>query len=205
MTADQAPELNEKAQEILEAASDVFMAQGFGAASMDAIAKAAGASKATLYAYFPTKERLFAAVVQAECRRFGALVGAAFEGTDLRAALIEVASQHIRLVLSPKGMAAFRIVVAEAARLPELGRAFWEAGPKTIHRRLAERLERASALGEIAAPSPFRAAADLLALARAERHIGCALLAEPTPDEEEIGRMAEHAVDAFLRAYAPAR
>ena len=45
-----------KAESILAAAQRTFLANGFGAASMDAIAREAGASKATLYAYFTSKE-----------------------------------------------------------------------------------------------------------------------------------------------------
>ncbi len=41
-----------KRQLVLDAAASLFMAHGYGAVSMDAVARAAGVSKATLYAYF---------------------------------------------------------------------------------------------------------------------------------------------------------
>ena len=45
------------------------MAQGYGAVSMDAIARAAGVSKATLYAYFSSKDQLFATIIGEACRQ----------------------------------------------------------------------------------------------------------------------------------------
>jgi TetR/AcrR family transcriptional repressor of mexJK operon len=50
-----------KAESILAAAKRSFLAAGFGAVSMDAIAREAGVSKATVYAHFAGKEELFGA------------------------------------------------------------------------------------------------------------------------------------------------
>ncbi|HYE00120.1 MAG TPA: TetR/AcrR family transcriptional regulator [Alphaproteobacteria bacterium] len=50
-------------QRILEAAERVFAEQGFGGASMAAIAAAAGLPKANLHYYFGTKEGLYRAVL----------------------------------------------------------------------------------------------------------------------------------------------
>ena len=56
-----------KFDQVLEGAREVFLADGFGAANMDHVAKASGVSKATLYSYFADKESLFIAVVQTIC------------------------------------------------------------------------------------------------------------------------------------------
>src|SRR5436853_5369027 len=67
----QAPEMggdSAKRRQILEGARRVFLAQGFDAASMGEIARAAGVSKGTLYVYFENKEELFAAIVREECQ-----------------------------------------------------------------------------------------------------------------------------------------
>jgi len=50
-------------REMLGAASDVFTAFGYDLASMQAIADSAGVTKATLYAHFGDKERLFRDVI----------------------------------------------------------------------------------------------------------------------------------------------
>src|SRR6266850_2261135 len=66
-----------KAGAILAAAERAFLAGGFGAVTMDAIAHAAGVSKATVYAHFHGKEELFGAVIaHVSERRFHAFSGA---------------------------------------------------------------------------------------------------------------------------------
>src|SRR5690349_1273599 len=56
-----------KRRQILAGARKVFLMQGFDAASMGEIARAAGVSKGTLYVYFENKEQLFEQIVHAEC------------------------------------------------------------------------------------------------------------------------------------------
>ena len=63
---------------MIEAASGLFAEHGFGGVSMDDIAKASGITKPMLYAYFDSKEGLFAACARA--RRRGATRGAAEGG-----------------------------------------------------------------------------------------------------------------------------
>src|ERR1700692_4440775 len=61
-----------KAETILAAAERAFLASGFGAVTMDRIAREAGVSKATVYAHFTGKEALFGAVIaHVSERRFG--------------------------------------------------------------------------------------------------------------------------------------
>ncbi len=55
---------SEKSRVILAGALEVFTTQGYAAASMDRIAKAAGVSKPTLYSHFKNKEGLFIALIQ---------------------------------------------------------------------------------------------------------------------------------------------
>ena len=58
---------NAKRRQIVDGARAVFLSQGFDAASMNDIARAAGVSKGTLYVYFRHKEQLFEAIVEQEC------------------------------------------------------------------------------------------------------------------------------------------
>ena len=56
---------DERPDEILDAALEVFGAQGFAGARLEDIARQAGVSKGTLYLYFDSKEALFRAMVRA--------------------------------------------------------------------------------------------------------------------------------------------
>lgn len=55
-----------KRAEILAAARAQFLERGYDGASIDPITAAAGVSKPTVYAHFPTKEALLEAVVRGE-------------------------------------------------------------------------------------------------------------------------------------------
>jgi AcrR family transcriptional regulator len=71
----------ERREHLLAAALEEFSARGYHATQMEHVATAAGVSKALLYQHFPSKEELFAAVVDETVGRFTgalpALVGTA--------------------------------------------------------------------------------------------------------------------------------
>ena len=55
-----------KRRQIVEGARQVFLSAGFDGASMNDIARTAGVSKGTLYAYFSSKDELFEAIIRGE-------------------------------------------------------------------------------------------------------------------------------------------
>src|SRR5579883_3378626 len=91
-----------KAETILAAAKRMFLEHGFGAVSMDAIARAAGVSKATVYAHFAGKEELFGAVIGRECERYFADFSAGeLDPEDVGASLTTLGCRFLDLLLSP--------------------------------------------------------------------------------------------------------
>jgi AcrR family transcriptional regulator len=56
----------ERRATLLDAARDVFGREGYHAASMDAVARAAGVTKPTLYDHFPSKRDLYLALIDAD-------------------------------------------------------------------------------------------------------------------------------------------
>ena len=123
--------LGGKAETVLAAAKRAFLANGYGAASMDMIAREAGVSKATVYAHFAGKEELFGAVIGRECERYFARFSAGeLDPRDVRSSLAVLGRRFLDLVLSPDAIALHRIIVAEVTRFPALGQVFWQAGPE---------------------------------------------------------------------------
>src|SRR6267142_6491410 len=101
-----------KSETILAAAERAFLASGFGAVTMDAIAREAGVSKATVYAHFTGKEELFGAIVgRLSERRFGGFSVEALDPGDVAASLTTIAHRFLDLVLSPEGIALNRIIL----------------------------------------------------------------------------------------------
>jgi TetR/AcrR family transcriptional repressor of mexJK operon len=191
-----------KAESILAAARRMFMASGFGAVSMDAIARDAGASKATLYAYFSSKEELFGAVVALEGQRYFAGFSAReLDPGAVEASLTEIAHRFLDLVLSPDAIAVNRITVAEAVRFPQLGEVFWRAGPERTRGQIEAFLRRASEAGTLDIADARLAAEQFIALLRGDIHLRQLLRLDKAPDAAELDAAAHAAVSTFLRAF----
>jgi TetR/AcrR family transcriptional regulator, mexJK operon transcriptional repressor len=192
----------QKPQQIRETAARLFIEQGYGTVSMDAIARAAGVSKATIYAHFADKAELFGAIMHEEClRAWPDIADLDGELSDIGAALLALGRAYASTLSDPRVVAVYRMVVAEAPRFPELGRAFFENGPKMVTDRLALYLARAAAQGRLGLPDPRFAAQQFLALLRGEYHLRSVLQLAPAATAAEIDAVAAGATAVFLGAY----
>lgn len=193
-----------KAGQVVQAARRLFMERGYGATSMEAVAREAGVSKATLYAYFAGKAELFSAIVATECRRFVPTVDESeVDRLPVQDALMRIGRRFLDLLISPPALAAYRVVVAETPRFPELGRAFYDAGPANTLSALAGYLERATARGELAVADPYTGAALLVGMIRSHLQLRILLGVTAEVGEAERDRHVGAAVDLFLGGYRP--
>src|SRR3954451_17085280 len=192
-----------KGEIVLAAAERAFLAAGFGAVTMDAIAREAGASKATVYAHYASKEALFGAVVaRLSERRFHSFSVEALDPVDVEASLTVIATRFLDLVLSPEAIALNRIIIAEVMRFPALGAVFWAAGPERTRGEMEGFLRRAAATGSLAIANPRLAAEQFVALARGEIHLRSLLRLEDADDPAALNAAAARTVTTFLRAFA---
>jgi len=197
-----------KALTVLQAATSVFLTHGFSAATTDMIQREAGVSKATVYAHFANKEALFTAVIEAECTAFTNTVqGIEFQPGQLRETLTTLAQTYLSLVLSPRGLALFRVVVAEGPRFPGLARSFYLTGPKTMTTLVAEQLDRAAAAGEIDLSEIGRetAAGLFINMVRSEPQMQCLTHPNAAPSAAQIDQWVDVSVTTFIRAYGSNR
>lgn len=193
----------QKRRQILDAAARLFLGQGFEATTMDAIAREAGVSKATVYAHATNKQELFAAIVRGR----SSLVYQAVDATDAATlgaeqALRQFARRFMEVIMAPEAQCMYRIVVAEAPRNPELGRIFFEQGPKVVIGRLSAILAAGRDSGELDIDDTVIAAQEFLGLMQGRFHLPCVLgtLGELTEADRE--QAADRVVATFLRAYA---
>ncbi len=192
-----------KAESILAAAKRTFLQRGFGAVSMDAIAREAAVSKATVYAHFAGKEELFGAVIERECERFLASFSAGeLDPGDVRASLTVLGRRFLELVLSPDGIALHRIILAEVTRFPMLGEVFWRAGPERQRVQIEGFLQSAAASGTLSFHDTRLAAEQFLSLIRGEIQLRQLLRLEADAGQPKIDDSVESAVDTFVRAFA---
>jgi TetR/AcrR family transcriptional regulator, mexJK operon transcriptional repressor len=201
---DTASPASSRADTILNAARTIFLAHGFSAATTDMIQREARVSKSTVYAAWPTKEALFAAVVQRECGQFAhSLRHMEFESDDITRSLTTLARAYLNLIVSPMGLALYRVIVAETPRFPELGRTFFAAGPEVVAGIVGQFLERAAARGQIDVQAVgYTTAAKLfIGIVRGEAQLECLTHPDARPSAAQIDRWVEAAVHTFVSAF----
>ncbi len=113
---------------LLSTALSEFAREGYGGTSMTKIVKAAGISKTTLYARYPSKEHLFRAIMRRQIEQLG-LSGTLMPEAatpDLEAGLKSYALGALRYSLQGEWRDMNRLIYSESLRFPELGEATTE-------------------------------------------------------------------------------
>lgn len=194
-----------KRSQIIEGARRVFTSVGFDAASMSDIAREADVSKATLYVYFTSKEQLFAAIcAERRDRNISELIDMLDRRLPIEDALTRLGMETLRRLMMPYVMAAHRIVIGVAERMPEIGVELYEAGAKRLATELAHYLDHHVTGGRLVIADTPLAAAQFLELSQAgvfRRNIYAA--GEGPLSDSEIERIVASAVRVFMAAYAP--
>jgi AcrR family transcriptional regulator len=204
MNAIAKPYRDERREGIVAIAREAFMAEGYAATSMSAIAARVGGSKGTLYNYFKSKAELFGAVIQDDCVTGQAtLFDLDSAGGDIEKILLTLGRRFLRLLLSDEVIAVHRIVVAECARFPELGMAHFEAGPRQGKERLRTLFAQAMSDGRLRQADPARAAEHAIELILAGLYRRRLWNIGPMPTEAEIDANVDAGVAVFLAAYGP--
>lgn len=196
------PERDEKREHILKVAYAAFLSDGYAATSMSSIAARVGGSKATLYNYFSSKDELFAAVIDEKCRDFqGIFLEVDVETADFRKLLTQLGERLLHMILRDDSIATFRLITAESARFPELGRAFYRSGRQRGKQMLAEFFARAQKAGKLRLGNPQDMAVLFVESCKGELVLLKAWNVNPKPTEKEIKANIATAVTVFLAAY----
>jgi len=130
----------ERRRRVLDAAETLFTEQGFSRTNMDDIARVCGMSKQTVYGLFPSKDALFAALVDESLPPFPEIGPA--ESRDLENELIDLLESVARHALSRPQIVMTRLVVEETRFAPVLSESFFERGVAHGRAFLADRLAR---------------------------------------------------------------
>lgn len=188
---------------MLDVAERSFLEHGYAATSMSTIAAELGGSKTTLWTYFPSKEALFAAVLDGMITGFQQELDAALiPGGGPEAALARFGGIYLRKILAPASVALHRLIMAEAERVPTMGRAFAERGPDRVRARLRDWVEKEMATGRLRGGDPLVAARQFIALCQTGCYLeqlwrpGCTPTGDPQAD-------VAAAVTSFMAAWGP--
>jgi AcrR family transcriptional regulator len=123
--------------QLLRAAREVFVAQGFHAAAMDDIADRAGVSKPVLYQHFPGKRELYLALLDEQVGQLSRRVGEALAATEDNRARVHGAVGAYFDFVGADGEA-FRLVFESDLRNDEEVRAVVDRGTRACVEAIAE-------------------------------------------------------------------
>jgi TetR/AcrR family transcriptional repressor of mexJK operon len=189
---------------ILDAAASLFFAHGYGAVSIEQIAAKARMSKRTFYARYDGKPALFRAVVHRvvqHLRPAPADTDKLFAGAKLGEILRRIAPLILHGAVSPEATALYRMVVAEAARFPELALIMSQQGSRQeAIDRIAAILQKDAAAKKHTLPHPAFAAEQFILMLTAAPQRRALGFGKPFTDEE-LRNWAEDTIKLFLQGY----
>lgn len=145
-------------EHILRTAKAQFLESGFERTSMDAVAARAETSKRSLYAHFPSKDALFAGIVELSRELYLEQIGVPDEDVaDPVDAVVRYCGRLLQVLLWTTSVQSLRMGIAEAERVPELAAGYYESVVEIPTARLAAYLEQRTGLAPEAADATARA------------------------------------------------
>jgi TetR/AcrR family transcriptional regulator, regulator of autoinduction and epiphytic fitness len=190
----------EKRNALMQAAMELFLEDGFERTSLHQIAKRAEVSTSTLFKHFPTKTALFEAIVTEyweldEQYRYAPKTG------NPKAGLQKIGDDYACLLTRPGMSAIFRIVIAEAPKLPELGRLQFQYGQEPFLKTLEGYLDAEVKAKTLRVPDTAAAAQQFLGMIAARMFWPRLLLVEFSLDEKQAASTVKEAVATMLARY----
>jgi AcrR family transcriptional regulator len=198
----------QKRRAILQAATEVFLGNGYVGASMDEVAARAAVSKQTVYKQFADKEHLFAEIIlgtsiQVVTGFTRAYTDILDQATDARQAFRELARRFLDTLMEPDVLRLRRLVLAEADRFPDICGAWFERGFHQSLVLLGEAMQRLADRGMLRRLADPTLAAYQFAGLVMYKPMNQVMFAgtRAGPPGSELDRIAEHAAEAFVAAY----
>jgi AcrR family transcriptional regulator len=139
--ARQSTKINVVPQAILEAASNLFIKQGYEGTSMQDIAQELGIARSALYYYFKNKEEILVSLTEGLTIVAKQLASQVVEkGKEPEEALRELVLQHAKLILFHPVQ--FRVVGQAEGSLPEKQRKVAESARRILLQKFTEVIQR---------------------------------------------------------------
>lgn len=192
-----------KRQSIILAAKLAFFDHGYAAASIEAIAAAAGVSKVTVYSHFGDKRGLLTAAVEHECENIRAHLLFDEAAGSLHDRLLAFGRTLMAFLSRPEMVQFEQRIAAETEHDPALGNIFLDAGPRRGHRALADFIARERDRGALVLDDPMLAAEQYMAMCKGMADVERRFTGKV--DAEAADRRVVAAVDLFMRGYAAKR
>jgi AcrR family transcriptional regulator len=191
----------EKRDEIVRIAAELFGKHGFERCSMAALSERIGGSKATLYGYFPSKEDLLRAVLNCEVAKDADNVIRDFPTKDdLRESLIVLGTAYLNKRMSPFPLANIRMIANQPAG-STMGKDFYLNVVRPNFHRLADKFEELMDQGRLKRAEPEVMMMHWKGLCDWDFFEQRLLGVIDGPDRAKVKKAATLAADAFLKLY----
>ena len=199
---DDAEGLRHKRNDLLNVARRHFMADGYAAARMEAIARDASVSTATLYAFFPSKTDLFTQVISDASDDFSRqLQGVQVGGGTVRDQLTAFAETYAAFLADPFVRAVFRLVMAERKRFEQTADRFFERGRAEIGGVLMQVIGEHVETGALKVERPSWAAGQLMGMIEHPVFFVPMVTGDAVRSRRDVRCIVSQAVDTFLARY----
>lgn len=186
---------------LLTVAFQEFLAHGFAAANIDAIARKAGVGRATVYRQFGSKEELFRAATSKRTASLGADLSVLVASKRApRAVLLDIIEHIYAAFTATELLATARMAIAEAHRFPDVCASLWTTETETVITPIASFLSRLKAEKRMDIGDPTEAAYHLITLACGGFRF---LITTPPSDAASRKRWARSVLNLLLPALRP--
>lgn len=195
-----------KKTEILAAARGVFLREGYPDSGMEVVARMAGVSTATLYAYFPSKAKLFEIVVHETVRD---MAGPVRDSTrvkgDARARLTALTYAYATFFSRPMTRAMFRLITTERKRFQALADFFLQSAREDLGRAAIRVINDLVETGELQVEKPSWAAGQLLGMIDHPTLLLGLSSGDNVQPNRPLEDLCRDAVETFLARYGNSR
>ena len=190
-----------KDQEILDVASEYFLAHGYSGTSISEMAREAGISKESIYRYFDSKEALFSAVIDRELTSYQASLKTTNPDlTDLRQSLLDLASTISTALNSDRVLSFRRLIFHQATVSSDVGLHYYEIGPLPAYHMLVELFEAHEHETEF---DPERLMEYFVAMVTHRLILERECRVRRLLTASQLKKQIEQTVDDFLKAFFP--
>ncbi len=191
---------DKKSEQIRSTATELFLRDGYDSVSLDKIVRIVGGSKTNVYNHFGNKEGLFVAIVKGLCEDLlASFVTIDVSNLSVEKGLRSLALALLDILLQERHLSFQRLVIAESARFPALGRIWFESGPETSRSFIARFIEQQQRAGRLRRSDPHQSATlfhDMISFDLLHR-----AMVGDRPADDEVCQRIDAAIEVFLHGF----
>jgi AcrR family transcriptional regulator len=197
-------EASTKREQILRAASRVFLTQGYRGTSMEMVAKESGAGRQTVYNQFASKKALFDDTLALLWEKMSVdrIVSRTASDRSPEEALLEIGNAIADFWVPEDTVAFLRMVIAESIHFPELADSFFTFGQGSARRAVTEYLSMLRETRALDLLDPELAAAQFIGLVNEPLLSSRVIGGGKSPSKARRRQVVHEAVRAFLGRYS---